>query len=199
MLEYARVRPGESFDRACVTVTFLRMDRMPARTWPDLPEGATIEPVPHMDLATYRDLYDRVGQPWLWWLRRIMPDAMLARLLADPAIAVYLLRVDGAVAGFFELDATSWPDVNLSYFGLLPEVIGRGLGFALLGAAIERVFSGPVRGMTVNTCTADHPRALPNYQRAGFRIVRRIDEVWDIPSRLGFAVPAHLRPPPRPA
>ena len=199
MLEYARVRPGEPFDRVQVTVTFLRMDRHPPRTWPALPPGAAIEYVPHMDVATYRDLYDRVGQPWLWWLRRIMPDAMLARHLADPAVAIHVLRVDGAVAGFFELDATPWPDVNLSYFGLLPEAIGHGLGFALLGAAIEQVFAGPVRGMTVNTCTADHPRALPNYLRAGFRIVRRIDEMWDIPRRLGFEVPDHLRPAQRPA
>ena len=193
MLDYARAQPGEAIDRALVTVTFLRLDRKPPVMWSPMPGNAVIEPARSMGVATYRDLYDRVGQNWLWWLRRMMPDDMLARLLADPAIAVQVLRVDGAVAGFFELDATSWPDVNLSYFGLLPGVIGKGIGFSLLGAAIERVFAGPVRGMTVNTCTADHPRALPNYQRAGFRIIRQINEVWDIPRRLGFDIPERLR------
>ncbi|MCF3946977.1 GNAT family N-acetyltransferase [Acidiphilium sp. AL] len=193
MFDYARARPGEATDRVLVTVTFLRLDRKPPVTWRKMPENAVLEPMRRMDVATYRDLYDRVGQDWLWWLRRMMPDDMLGRLLADPAIAVQVLRMDGVVAGFFELDATPWPDVNLSYFGLLPGAIGKGIGFSLLGAAIEQVFAGPVRGMTVNTCTADHPRALPNYQRAGFRIVRQINEVWDIPRRLGFVVPERLR------
>lgn len=193
MLDYARPRPGEPIDRTIVTVSFLRMDRMPPVTWSALPAGAVIEAALRMDVAEYRALYDEVGQDWLWWLRRMMPDDMLAKLLADPAIAVHVLRLDGVVAGFYELDATPWPDVNLSYFGLLPSAIGRGLGFSLLGSAIERVFAGPVRGMTVNTCTADHPRALPNYQRAGFRIIRQINEVWDIPCRLGFEVPDRLR------
>jgi GNAT superfamily N-acetyltransferase len=192
MLDYAQARPGEAIDRAVVTVTFMRLDRMPPVVWSPLPAGAAIVPVPRMGVARYRDLYDRVGQDWLWWLRRMMPDDMLARLLADPAVAVHVLTIDGVEAGFFELDATSWPDVNLSYFGLLPWAIGKGVGFSLLGAAIERVFAGPVRGMTVNTCTADHARALPNYRRAGFRIVRQINEVWDIPRRLGFVVPDRL-------
>lgn len=194
MLDYARSVPGEAIDRVVVTVTFMRMDRMPPVTWNALPANAFIDPVQRLDVAAYRDLYDRVGQPWLWWLRRMMPDDMLGRLLADPAIAVHILRVDGAIAGFFELDATIWPDVNLSYFGLLPDAIGRGMGMSLLGAAIETVFKGPVRGMTVNTCTADHSRALPNYQRAGFRTLRQINEIWDIPCRLGFDVPDRLRP-----
>ncbi|HEX7389186.1 MAG TPA: GNAT family N-acetyltransferase [Acidiphilium sp.] len=193
MLDYARARPDEAIDRTLVTVTFLRMERKPPAVWRPLPGNAVLEPARHMDVASYRDLYNRVGQNWLWWLRRMMPDDMLARLLADPAIAVHVLKLDGAVAGFFELDATPWPDVNLSYFGLLPEAIGMGVGFSLLGAAIEQVFLGPVRGMTVNTCTADHPRALPNYQRAGFRVVRQVNEVWDIPRRLGFTVPDRLR------
>ena len=65
----------------------------------------------------------------------------------------------------------------------------------MLDAAVDSVFFGAVglRGMTVNTCSADHPRALPNYIAAGFKETRRVQEVWDIPRRLGLSVPAHLR------
>ncbi len=192
MSSYWQALPGEAVDRVIVTVSFMRLDAKPEPRWSALPAGTRLDLAPRLSVSAYRDLYDRVGGPWLWWLRRMMPEPMLARLLADPAVAIYRLWQGNAVLGFFELDATSWPDVNLSYFGLLPEAIGQGLGFSLLGAAIEQVFSGPVRGMTVNTCTADHPRALPNYQRAGFRIMRQVREVWDIPRRLGFAVPPHL-------
>lgn len=187
MLDYARPQPGEATDRVFVKVTFLRMDRKPDAPTPRFPEGFTLTKE-KLEVAAYRDIYARVGQKWLWWLRRMMPDDMLARLLADPAIAIYVLRDRGAPAGFFELDATPWPDVNLSYFGLVPSYIGKGLGMALLHSAVEQVFAGPVRGMTVNTCTADHPQALPNYKRAGFRVIREIHETWNIPRRLGFEI-----------
>ena len=80
--------------------------------------------------------------------------------------------------------------MNLNYFGLLPEAMGRGLGRYMLAAAVDEVFAGPtgpaglagLRGMTVNTCTADHARALPNYLAAGFVETRRVREVWDIPA-----------------
>jgi len=83
----------------------------------------------------------------------------------------------------------------LNYFGLMPGMIGRGLGRALLAAAVDGVFAegSPLRGMTVNTCTADHPRALPNYKAAGFVEVRKVREVWDIPKRLGLEVPERLK------
>ena len=58
-------------------------------------------------LAEYRKLYNEVGAPWLWWLRRVMPDEMLARHLASPTVAIHVLRVDGEVAGFFETDAST--------------------------------------------------------------------------------------------
>ena len=187
MLDYARPQPGEATDRVVVKVTFLRMDQKPPTPPPRFPEGfALVKEI--LSVSAYREIYARVGQKWLWWLRRMMPDDMLAKLLADPAIAIHVLREQGEFAGFFELDATSWPDVNLSYFGLAPEYIGKGLGRPLLRASVEQVFGGPVRGMTVNTCTADHPRALPNYKQAGFRVTREIHETWNIPRRLGFSI-----------
>ena len=117
----------------------------------------------------------------------------MAALLRDRAIAIYTLYGKGEPAGFFELDARTWPDVNLSYFGLMPNVIGQGTGFAFLRAAIDEVWRHGARGMTVNTCNADHPRALPNYLRAGFYIVRQVKETWSIPNTLNMRIPASLK------
>ena len=47
--------------------------------------------------------------------------------------------------------------------------------------------------MTVNTCTADHRRALPNYIAAGFEKLRTVREVWRVPTRLGLPIPERLR------
>lgn len=194
MLDYARPLPGEATDRAVVTVVFLRMNQRPARPLAVLPAGAMLR-AEQMSVADYRALYDEIGAPWLWWLRRIMPDELLLRHLTNPSVAIHLLRTGDKVVGFFETDSGHWPDVNLNYFGLMPGAIGKGLGKILLDAAIDSVFVGAsgLRGMTLNTCSADHPRALPNYQAAGFREVRRVKETWDIPTRLGLQVPEHLR------
>ncbi|HTJ89201.1 MAG TPA: GNAT family N-acetyltransferase [Acidocella sp.] len=193
MLDYTRRRPDEAFDRVVVRVTFLRMNRRPARPPAVLPPGMTLQ-AERLETHTYRRLYDAVGTPWLWWLRRMMPEELLRQHLENPAVQIYVLRKDGAAVGFFETDATHWPDVNLNYFGLVPEEIGHGLGKLLLDVAVDTVFRAPgLRGMTLNTCTADHPRALPNYLAAGFQEVRQVREVWDIPCRLGFQIPEHLR------
>ena len=179
--------------RVAVIVTFLRMDRRPSDPAPRLPGGASLVRVAAPTVPFYRYLYDTVGANYLWWLRRAMPDNELAGLLSDPAIFIHVLYSGGEPAGFFELDARPWPDMNLSYFCLLPHAIGRGFGFPLLRQAIDLVWERGAGGMTVNTCTADHPRALPTYLRAGFRRVREVREIWPVPVRLGMAMPVGLR------
>ncbi len=92
-------------------------------------------------LGFYRYLYDTVGAPHVWWLRRAMPDAALAGILDDPAVSIHVLYRGGEPAGFFELDGRSRPDVNLSYFGLLPHAVGPGFGGAFLRAAVDEAFA----------------------------------------------------------
>jgi GNAT superfamily N-acetyltransferase len=89
--------------------------------------------------------------------------------------------VGGTVAGYFELHVES-DAVELKYFGLVPEFTGRGIGGALLDAAIERARALDRSRMTVNTCTLDHPAALPNYRRHGFRDVRTDIQRRNIPA-----------------
>ncbi len=179
--------------RAAVTVTFLRMERPPATPVPPLPADTSLVRLARPSVPFYRYLYDTVGAPHLWWLRRALPDSALTGILHDPAVSVHVLYRGGEPAGFFELDGRAKPDVNLSYFGLMPQSIGSGLGQAFLRAAVDQAFTTRGRGLTVNTCTADHPRALPTYLRTGFKPVRSVREVWDVPTRLGMTVPDHLR------
>ncbi|MBY0337963.1 MAG: GNAT family N-acetyltransferase [Acetobacteraceae bacterium] len=177
-----------------VDVTFLRMDRMPMGLVPGLPVGATVERVaPRCPVPLYRELYDTVGQDYVWWLRRSLSDAELDTVLASPSLSVHVLRIEGRLAGFYELDRRTWPVTNLAYFGLYPGVIGQGVGIAFLHHAIATAWREGCSALTVNTCTADHPRALPNYVRAGFRKLRTVREEWPVPTRLGLAIPDHLR------
>ena len=174
-------------------MTFLRLDRLPLEALPPWPGEHQLVRLRAPSVAFYRYLYDTVGAPHCWWLRRAMPDSAIAGILDDPAVGVTVLYYGGEPMGFYELDARGRPDVNLSYFGLVPHAVGRGFGRPFLRMAIEHAMAISGRGLTVNTCTADHPRALPNYLRAGFRPMRSVREMWDIPNRLGMAIPDHIR------
>ncbi len=179
--------------RVAVTVTFLRMDERPTDASRPLPKSTPLVTLRACTVPFYRYLYDTVGGPHLWWLRRSLSDGAIEALLRDPLVHVTVLYRDGEPAGFFELDHRQSPVVNLSYFGLMPAAVGVGLGTAFLRAAVDMAFDFGARAVTVNTCTADHPRALPGYLRAGFRPVRAVREIWDVPTRLGMSIPEHLR------
>ena len=100
-----------------------------------------------------------------------------------------MLYANGVPAGYAELDCRALPVVDLAYFGLMPEFIGRGLGAHLLTAAIENAWRHDPEKLTVNTNNLDHPKALPLYQRLGFRPVRQEAQEVDDP-RLSGLIPA---------
>jgi GNAT superfamily N-acetyltransferase len=179
--------------RIAVNVTFLRMEQRPDGVAPALPHGFSLVRVAAPSVAFYRYLYATVGGPYCWWLRRVASDREIGELMASPSIAVHVLYHGGEPAGFYELDARLGLDVNLAYFGLMPHMVGKGLGDAFLRAAIDSAWARQPTAVRVNTCTADHPRALPAYLRAGFRPMRTVREVWDIPDALGMPIPAQLR------
>jgi GNAT superfamily N-acetyltransferase len=176
--------------RVRVVVTFMRQDRRYAG--PVLPADVSLVKLAACSVAFYRYLYDTVGGPYLWWLRRTMPDRELTSLLAHPGVAIYVLYRGGEPIGFFEIDSMPPHGTNISYFGLMRQAIGQGLGPAFLQAACDAAWDTHPRMVTVNTCTADHPRALKTYLHAGFQIVRQMPENWDIPDHLGMTVPRHL-------
>ncbi len=128
-------------------------------------------------VSFYRYLYDAVGGPWLWTDRKALSDEQLAAIIQDDEVEIYLLYANGVPAGYAELDMRGRPEVNLAYFGLLPEFIGQGLGAYFLNWTVRRAWEhGPSR-FTVNTNNFDHPRALPLYQKMGF-VARARRTVW---------------------
>ena len=177
---------AEPVARLKVQVTFLRMDAPPTSPAPTLPGDARVESVRHCSVPFYRYLYNTVGEPWLWWMRRIATDAELAGLLAHPSVSLHVLMRDGEPAGFYELDHRSGQTANLSYFGLMPWAIGTGLGAAFLRHAVDAAWQIGLPAVTVNTCNADHPLALPGYLAAGFRKSRAVRGIWRVPTLLGY-------------
>lgn len=179
--------------RVAVDVTFLRMTAPPDTPAPRLPEGTRMERLARCTVPFYRYLYNTVGQDYVWWLRRAASDGEIAAILADPAISIHVLYEGGEPAGFFELERRPAAGItNIAYFGLLPRAVGHGMGRAFLRQAIDTAWETGCGIVTVNTCTADHARALPNYLAAGFVKMRTVREIWPVPLRLGLSVPERL-------
>ena len=172
--------------RLRTTITWLEMAAPPADPAPPDPPGLRIERVADISVAFYRYLYDKVGAAYLWYERRALDDAALAALLRDPAISVHVAYEGSTPAGFFELDRRHPTDIDLAYFGLMPDFVGKGLGRWFLRRAVDAAWAEKPRLVSVNTNSFDHPRALANYRRAGFVPVRRLDHEFDDPRLTGL-------------
>ena len=71
---------------------------------------------------------------------------------------------------FGGIDATEAPMVEIKFFGLAPEFIGKGLSRFFLSNAIDLAWSLNPREVKIETCTLDHPAALALYQKFGFTV-----------------------------
>jgi GNAT superfamily N-acetyltransferase len=168
-----RLRPGDEVD---YVVTWLEMTARPRVPPPPVPAGQRVALLAAKDppAGYFLYLYQAVGAEYEWtdWLARPLAEAQA--FVGDPAVTLWTMLLDGWPGGFFVLDGRRAGVVDLAYFGLVPRAIGRGLGHWLLATAVETGWARPgTEGMTVNTNTLDHPRALGLYQKLGFAPVRR--------------------------
>ena len=182
------------------TITYLEMLARPARRKVPAPfDKLALMRAENCTASFYRYLYNTVGEPWLWFERRLIDDAALATLINQPTIDIFVLYVRGVPAGYFELDAAAARETKLSYFGLVPHFIGRGLGPYLLLAAIDRAWSSrPIERLWLHTSTFDHPNALGVYQQAGFVVYARRWVSFEDPRERGIlprSVNHRLLPP----
>ena len=154
------------------TRTYLRM-RAPEALRPGrAAPNARLELAAPCSAAQYRELYRAVGDRWHWHDRDAWTDQRLTEHLAKPSVSVFVFIIDGATAGYVELQHHDTGDVEIVYFGLVPAWIGKGLGGAMLTAATEVAWQLGATSVWLHTCTLDHPSALANYRARGFEPYR---------------------------
>ena len=156
-------------------VTFLEMTAPPDWPRPGPAPGEPLwlaqcdRPEPWWFLA----LYDAVGRDYEWVDQQARPTDELRAWLHHPDRYLHVAIRGGQPVGFFLLDAAEPGTCEIAYFGLTPSATGQGLGQWLLRQAIWTGWElGGIERMTVNTCTLDHPAALPTYRKWGFEPVR---------------------------
>src|SRR4030095_12882653 len=126
-------------------------------------------------------LYTAVGGDWFWIDRLSWTYEQWLAWVDRPELETWIGSVEGTPAGYFELEKQAESNVELASFGLVRPVIGRGLGGALLTAAVERAWRMGATRVWLHTCSLDGPASLANYQARGFRIVKTERLMKDFP------------------
>ncbi|BAV64634.1 GNAT family N-acetyltransferase [Sphingobium cloacae] len=174
-------------------VTHLEMRDRP-RPAPIPPAPLRLVPWKEPKLDAYRALFRRVGEPWLWFSRLVMDDAALAAIIHDPTVAIHAVTDPrGVEVGLLELDFRSPPDCELAFFGLVPDLTGKGFGAWLMAQAKTLAWRKDVQRLWVHTCTLDSPAALGFYRKHGFTPFAREVEIFADP-RLAGILPRDAAP-----
>jgi ribosomal protein S18 acetylase RimI-like enzyme len=126
-------------------------------------------------------LYAAVGRRWGWvdrlgWTRKEWREHG-----AREDVSLQVARLGGGPVGYVELRLELPRSVQIEYLGLLPDVMGQGLGGELLTRAVRSAWSWRPGRVWLHTCSLDAPAALENYRARGFRIYDETREERELP------------------
>ena len=113
-------------------------------------------------------LYSLVGSQWHWQDKLLWSDNDWVNYIGDRNLYTSVGYHSGSVAGYYEL-IKQGTEVQIAYFGLAPDYIGKRLGGALLTAAIAQAYKIGAERIWLSTCSLDHPHAINNYKARGMR------------------------------
>ena len=136
----------------------------------------------------YRALYRRVGEPWLWVSRLQLDDVALSAIIHDSQVRIWaVLDRSGIELGILELDFREARQCEIAFFGLVPDLAGKGHGTWLMAMALQAGWAEPgVERLWVHTCTLDAPGALAFYMKSGFAPYKRQIETFPDPRLTGM-------------
>ena len=149
--------------------------------------GVAVERAEVVVPAFSRFLYTAVGGDHHWTDRLAWSAPQWRAWLDRPGVETWVARVRGTPAGYLELEsvgreARAGADVEVAYFGLLPEFRGQGLGGHLLGVGVRRAWDLGASRVWVHTCSLDGPHALDNYRARGFTVFATVTDLQDLPA-----------------
>ena len=176
------VAPGQ----IATIVTSLEMRAAPTpRPMPPSPLRLMRWHNPHAE--PYRRLFRRIGEPWLWFSRLVMHDEALAAIVGDERVEIYpVVDRAGIEVGILELDFREPHECEIAFFGLIPELAGKGHGRWLMAHGLSLAWRKGIERLWVHTCTLDHPSALGFYRAQGFIPFDRAVETFADPRLAGI-------------
>ncbi len=119
-----------------------------------------------------RSLYLDIGKSWQWNDKRHWTDDEWRSYAESKNLRTFIACRDEKIVGYFELQKDDENQIEIAYFGLIPEYCGRGLGGAMLTSALQLAWQANPTRVWVHTCTNDHNAAISNYLARGFKIYK---------------------------
>jgi GNAT superfamily N-acetyltransferase len=166
-------------------VTCLEMTEKPQLRPVPVAQGYSLQRLNRADTERFRNLFRAIGRDIMWFSRLIMPEEKLKAIIGDVKVECFALNDGARDVGLLELDFREAGQCELSFFGLVPDLVGKGAGRFLMNEALTRAWARPISRLWVHTCTFDHPAALGFYQRSGFRPYQVMVEVHRDPRLSG--------------
>ena len=126
------------------------------------------------DFQLNKFFYKQVGKKHRWVDRLSWSDEKWIKYISNKNLETYVISVNDDLAGFFELLYNpELKETEISYFGLLEEYIGKGIGGYALSVALKKSFQKNINRVWLHTCTLDHPNALKNYIARGMTVFKK--------------------------
>ena len=126
------------------------------------------------DFQLNKFFYKQVGKKHRWIDRLIWSDEKWMTYISNKNLETYVISKCDELVGFFELLYNpELKETEISYFGLLEEYIGKGIGGFALSSAIRKAFEKNINRLWLHTCTLDHPNALKNYIARGMTVFKK--------------------------
>ena len=126
------------------------------------------------DFQLNKFFYKQVGKKHRWLDRLNWSDEKWINYISNKDLDTYIISDSENLVGFFELlNNPHLSETEISYFGLLEEYIGRGIGGYALSVAIRKSFEKDIKRVWLHTCTLDHPNALKNYIARGMTVFKK--------------------------
>ena len=126
------------------------------------------------DFQLNKFFYKQVGKNHRWIDRLSWSDEKWINYISNKNMETYIISDSYELAGFFELLYNpKLKETEISYFGLLEEYIGKGIGGFALSVAIKKSFEKNIKRVWLHTCTLDHPNALKNYIARGMTVFKK--------------------------
>ena len=136
-------------------------------------ENLYLQKVDPPDFQLNRFFYKEIGKKHRWVDRLVWSDKNWNDYLNTIGISTYILKYDEDLVGYFEqIFHKNDFEIEIAFFGILEEYIGRKLGSYLLSEAIKKSFERGSKRVWVHTCSLDHKNALSNYISRGMQIYK---------------------------
>ena len=125
------------------------------------------------DFQLNKFFYKEIGKKHRWVDRLVWSDKNWNDYLNTIGISTYILKYDEDLVGYFEqIFHKNDFEIEIAFFGILEEYIGKKLGSYLLSEAIKKSFERGSKRVWVHTCSLDHKNALSNYISRGMQIYK---------------------------